>query len=134
MLKYFDEKKTLKGYPKAEERSESLLTEKCDILMPCATQMVLTAENADKIQAKMILEGANAPTTPAADIILQKKKVLIVPDLFCNAGGVTVSYFEYLKNINHVSYGKMSVKRENDIIHEIFNSLNECSDGKVSIY
>ncbi|XP_054083468.1 glutamate dehydrogenase, mitochondrial-like [Zeugodacus cucurbitae] len=94
--------------------------------MPCSTQKVLTVENANSVQAKMILEGANGPSTPAADEILRKKNVLIIPDLFCNAGGVTVSYFEYLKNINHVSYGKMNVKREKAIINEIFNSMNEC--------
>nr|XP_014100826.1 glutamate dehydrogenase, mitochondrial [Bactrocera oleae] len=122
---YAKNKKSIKGYTKATEKNGSLLGEKCDILMPCATQKVLTAENANSVQAKMILEGANGPSTPAADEILRKKNVLIIPDMYCNAGGVTVSYFEYLKNINHVSYGKMNVKRENSIISEIFNSINE---------
>ncbi|XP_054083518.1 glutamate dehydrogenase, mitochondrial-like [Zeugodacus cucurbitae] len=125
---YAKNNKSIKGYTKATEKEGSLLGEKCDILMPCSTQKVLTVENANSVQAKMILEGANGPSTPAADEILRKKNVLIIPDLFCNAGGVTVSYFEYLKNINHVSYGKMNVKREKAIINEIFNSMNECED------
>ncbi|XP_017475745.1 PREDICTED: glutamate dehydrogenase, mitochondrial [Rhagoletis zephyria] len=125
---YIKNKKSIKGYTKATQKSGSLLAEKCDILMPCATQKVLTADNAGSVQAKLILEGANGPSTPAADEILRKKNVLIIPDMYCNAGGVTVSYFEYLKNINHVSYGKMHVKRDKLMINEIFNSLN--GDGK----
>lgn len=126
--------KSIKGYPKATEKQGSLLGEKCDILMPCATQMVLTAKNADSVQAKIILEAANGPITPAADEILRKKGVIMIPDMFCNSGGVTVSYFEFLKNINHVSYGKMSSKRESSIINEIFNSFNECMpDNKINI-
>lgn len=125
MIEYKADNKTLKGYPKAEEKLGGLLDEKCDILMPCATQKVLTAKNANKVQAKIILEGANGPITPAADKILREKNILMIPDMYCNAGGVTVSYFEFLKNINHVSYGKLSIKRDNSIIHEIFNSINE---------
>ncbi|XP_001999179.3 glutamate dehydrogenase, mitochondrial [Drosophila mojavensis] len=125
LMQYLADKKTLKGYPKAKESTENLLTAECDILMPCATQKVITSENAKDIKAKLILEGANGPTTPAGEKILLDKKVLIVPDLYCNAGGVTVSYFEYLKNINHVTYGKMTSKRSSQLIHEVINSINE---------
>lgn len=119
------EKKSVKGYPKAEETKDDLLTAECDILMPCATQKVITNENAKDVKAKLILEGANGPTTPAGEKILLDKGVLLVPDLYCNAGGVTVSYFEYLKNINHVSYGKMNSKKTSELIHEMINSINE---------
>ncbi|EDW67831.2 glutamate dehydrogenase, mitochondrial [Drosophila virilis] len=125
LMKYTAEKKTIKGYPNAQETQDNLLTAECDILMPCATQKVITSENAGDIKAKLILEGANGPTTPAGEQILLDKGVLIVPDLYCNAGGVTVSYFEYLKNINHVTYGKMSSKRSSQLIFEIVNSINE---------
>ncbi|XP_068156730.1 glutamate dehydrogenase, mitochondrial [Drosophila tropicalis] len=125
LLAFTQEKKTIKGYPKASETTEDLLLAECDILMPCATQKVITSENAESIKAKMILEGANGPTTPAGEKILLQKGVLIVPDLYCNAGGVTVSYFEYLKNINHVSYGKMNSKTTSQLIHEVINSINE---------
>ncbi|XP_017849602.2 glutamate dehydrogenase, mitochondrial-like [Drosophila busckii] len=123
------QKKTIKGYSKAKEAKENLLIAECDILMPCATQKVITGENAKDIKAKLILEGANGPTTPAGEIELLKKGVLLVPDLYCNAGGVTVSYFEYLKNINHVSFGKMYSKTTSQLIHETVNSINQSLQG-----
>ncbi|XP_016949816.1 glutamate dehydrogenase, mitochondrial [Drosophila biarmipes] len=125
LFEYKEEKKTIKGYPKAEESKEELLTAETDILMPCATQKVITSDNANDVKAKLILEGANGPTTPSGEKILLDKGALIVPDLYCNAGGVTVSYFEYLKNINHVSYGKMNSKTTSELIIELMNSINE---------
>ncbi|XP_030573639.1 glutamate dehydrogenase, mitochondrial-like [Drosophila novamexicana] len=134
LMKYKAEKKSIKGYSKAKESKENILTADCDILMPCATQKVITSENAKDIKAKLILEGANGPTTPAAEKILLDKGVLLVPDFYCNAGGVTVSYFEYLKNINHVSYGKMNSKITSQLIHGVVNSINEsfnrCNEGE----
>ncbi|KAH8278694.1 hypothetical protein KR018_007078 [Drosophila ironensis] len=133
LFDYVAEKKSIKGYPKAQETSNDLLTQDCDVLLPCATQKVITNENAKDVKAKLILEGANGPTTPAGEKILLDKGVLFVPDLYCNAGGVTVSYFEYLKNINHVSYGKMNSKTTSELIRNVIDSinesLNECNDG-----
>lgn len=106
---YMKEKGTVLGFPGAELYSgANLLTEKCHILLPCAMERVITAANAGDIQAKIIAEGANGPTTPAADRILLEKNVLVLPDLFMNAGGVTVSYFEYHKNISHMSHARMN--------------------------
>lgn len=91
--------RNLKGFTGATEiKNTELLISKCDVLVPAALQNVITEENAAKIQAKLIVEGANGPTTPEADPILSEKKVICVPDILANAGGVTVSYFEWVQN------------------------------------
>ncbi|MEZ5287203.1 MAG: Glu/Leu/Phe/Val dehydrogenase [Vicinamibacterales bacterium] len=89
----------------------------CDILLPAALEGVFTAENAPRVKARIILEGANGPTTPSADPVFRAKNVMVIPDIFCNAGGVTVSYFEWLKNLSHVRFGRMSKR------HEMANEL-----------
>jgi len=89
----------IQGFPNAKVFPlEEVLYLDCDVLIPAATEAVITGENADKIQAKYIVEGANGPTTPAAEAILTKKGVTIIPDILANAGGVIVSYFEWVQN------------------------------------
>ena len=102
------------GFPGATDilRSADALELECDVLVPAALENVLTGENASRIKAKIILEGANGPTTPEADEVFRKKGILVIPDVYANAGGVTVSYFEWLKNLSHVRLGRMDRRRQ----------------------
>ena len=90
---------TVQGFPGAEPvPARDLLTMPCDILLPAATENQITSHNADRIQARIVCEGANGPTTAAADEVLQKKGIFVIPDILANAGGVTVSYFEWVQD------------------------------------
>lgn len=102
------------GFPGATSLADTAaaLELDCDVLLPAALEGVFTAGNAPRIKARIILEGANGPTTPGADPVFRQKGILVIPDIYCNAGGVTVSYFEWLKNLSHVRFGRMSKRHE----------------------
>ena len=108
------ERRSLLGFPGATDlaRREEALELDCDILVPAALERQITAENAPRIRARMIVEAANGPTTLEADEILARRGVMIIPDAYVNAGGVTVSYFEWVKNLGHVRFGRMQKRFE----------------------
>jgi len=96
---YVKERRSLDGYVKGDRiTNEELLTLDVDVLLPAALENVITTKNAGKIRAKIICEGANGPTTAAADAVLEEKGIFVIPDILANAGGVTVSYFEWVQD------------------------------------
>jgi glutamate dehydrogenase (NAD(P)+) len=108
------ERGTLLGAPGSTDlaRREDALELDCDLLVPAAMERVITAENAPRVKARIVVEGANGPTALEADEILAKRGVMVIPDAYVNAGGVTVSYFEWVKNLGHVRFGRMQKRYE----------------------
>ena len=114
------------------ENSSDALELECDILIPAALENVIDANNAPKIKAKIIGEAANGPLTPEADEIFAKKGILVIPDMYLNAGGVTVSYFEWLKNLSHVRYGRLEKRFTENTNINILNQIEELTGKKVT--
>ena len=101
------------------------------MLAPCALEQVITADNADKVKAKIIVEGANGPVTPAADEILEDKGVLVLPDILANAGGVVVSYFEWVQGLQEYFWKEAEVNAKlNDIVTRAFNETWATHEGR----
>ncbi len=130
VLKHIKKTGKIVKFPGAETLSErkDVLTMKCDILIPAALEQQIHKGNAKAIKAKIICEAANGPVTPEADAILNEKGVMVLPDMYLNAGGVTVSYFEWLKNLSHVRFGRMD-KRFNQGANERMVDLVEKLTG-----
>ncbi len=118
---------SMKGFPGATFMTDSraALELPCDILVPAALEGQITAENAPRIQAKIIAEGANGPTTFEADGILHARGVMVLADMFLNAGGVTVSYFEWLKNLSHVRFGRMEKRFEETAFKNVLQAVED---------
>src|SRR5678815_1292552 len=109
-----------------------LLEAECDILIPAALENQTTKDNAPRIKAKVIAEGANGPVTKNGAAVLNEKTVLIIPDLFLNAGGVTVSYFEWLKNLSHVRFGRMEKRLEERAEANLVKTVERLTGKSVS--
>jgi glutamate dehydrogenase (NAD(P)+) len=123
---------TLQGYPGCDlVTNEELLTLKCDVLVPAAMENQITMRNADKLQIKILAEGANGPTTVDADKVLLDKGVFIVPDILCNAGGVTVSYFEWVQGLQFFFWSEREINvRLREIMVRSFNDVLRISKEK----
>ncbi|XP_004240769.1 glutamate dehydrogenase A-like isoform X1 [Solanum lycopersicum] len=129
LMNYKEATGTLTGFSGGDSmNSDELLTHKCDVLIPCALGGVLNRENAEHIKAKFIIEAANHPTDPEADEILCKKGVVILPDIYANAGGVTVSYFEWVQNIQGFMWNeeKVNMELEKYMTNAFHNLKNMC--------
>lgn len=133
VVKHRHETGSILNFPNSNNFSRNIdvLEMACDILIPAALENVINAENAPRVKAKIIGEAANGPLTPDADEILIKKEVLVVPDMYLNAGGVTVSYFEWLKNLSHVRYGRMEKRFNENMNSHIVNQMEQMSGKKM---
>ena len=130
VMEYLNANKTLEGFPGADVvDNKELLELECDVLTPCATENQITSENADRIKCKILAEGANGPTTPKADMILHNKGIFVIPDILANAGGVTVSYFEWVQDrIGYFWSGDEVNSRLEDKMIASFNELVHFSE------
>jgi glutamate dehydrogenase (NAD(P)+) len=123
-------KGSVEGFPGVDTiTNKELFKLDVDVLAPCALGEVITSENADGIKAPMIVEGANGPTTPAADEILLEKKALVLPDILANAGGVTVSYFEWVQDLQYFFWNEQQINQAlKDILVKAYTEVNEMRD------
>ncbi|QEE16172.1 Glu/Leu/Phe/Val dehydrogenase [Promethearchaeum syntrophicum] len=130
------EHRTLEGYTKAKKISNKELLElKCDFLCPCALENQITIENASKLNCKVIVEGANGPTTPEADEILNKNGIDVVPDVLANAGGVTVSYFEWIQDRQGLFWDLDEVNKQLEtILKRAFDAIRDLKNEKKISY
>jgi glutamate dehydrogenase (NAD(P)+) len=113
------------------EKSSDALEMECDILIPAALENVINGQNAPRVKAKIIGEAANGPLTPEADEVFIEKGILVIPDMYLNAGGVTVSYFEWLKNLSHVRYGRLEKRFTENQNAQMLEQIEELTGKKV---
>jgi glutamate dehydrogenase (NAD(P)+) len=128
-LRYKERSNTVVGMPGTSRISnEDLLAVKCDILVPAARENVITLNNADNIKARIVAEAANGPTTPHADQVLSRKGIMVLPDILANAGGVTVSYFEWVQNLQSFYWPEAEVNQKMEVVmRRAFSDVYETS-------
>lgn len=127
LYNHIEEHNGIKNYPCAQfiENGIAVLEKPCDILIPAALENQITLENADRIHAKLIVEAANGPISFGADELLNKRGVIVIPDAYANAGGVTVSYFEWIRNISHIRFGRMQRRHDEKRGLQVMKMLEE---------
>ena len=136
LTRYVKEKKVIKDFPDAKAiTNEDLLTLECDVLAPCALEGVIHKGNAQNVKAKIIIEGANGPTTREADEILDAKGIMVVPDILANGGGVVVSYFEWVQDISWLFWTEDEVRNKlREVIYKSFDKVwIMCESSKVNM-
>lgn len=134
LLDFRKETGSIMGFPGSTALANNLaaLELECDILVPAALENQITPENAPRIKAKIIAEAANGPITAAADPILIEKGIMVLPDFYINAGGVTVSYFEWLKNLSHHRFGRLENRFQHNAFEGIMNKVEEMTGKTIS--
>jgi len=132
LMKHIDKHGNMYEFPKADKvTNEELLELECDILAPCAVSNQLHAGNADRLKCKVVVEGANAPTTPNADDVLDGKGVIVVPDILANAAGVTVGYFEWVQGLMHLFWTEEEVyQRLDQLVNDVCSRVFETAKTK----
>ena len=124
------EKGSVKGFKGFVESGPEILEEEADILIPAAMELVIDEKNADRIKAKLIVEAANGPVSASADEILNRKGIVIIPDLYANAGGVTVSYFEWIKNLSRIRLGRLQKRAQENQVSSLIEGIENMT-GKI---
>ena len=130
LKEYILENGGVKGFNGYVDKGSEILEEDADILIPAAMELVINRENADKIKTPLIIEAANGPVSSEADEILSKKGVVIIPDLYANAGGVTVSYFEWIKNLSRIRLGRLQRRAQENQITLMIEALEKMTGSK----
>jgi glutamate dehydrogenase len=137
IMAYSEKRKTIAGFPGDVEQTgrEEIFRVQCDLFFPCALENSITSKNVDLISAKIICEGANGPTTPEADKVLMEKGILVVPDILANAGGVTVSYFEWVQNLDNYywTFQEVQQKQELKMVDAFYKVLKIMAEYQVDM-
>jgi len=134
LIKHFDKTRNFKNFKGAKfvEKPKEVLTLACDILIPAAMESVINRENVNQIRTKLIVKATNGPITYNADEILHKKGIDILPDIYVNSGGVVVSYFEWVKNISHVRFGRLQRRYEENKMQELIEIIENTTGRTIS--